>query len=837
MKNHRPARIIALLMALVLTFAACAGPQAPTDAPTAAPTSGQTETQAPEPTASSAPEQTDAPTQTEPASQEPSQTEEAGLPELAALTATLGEATASFTAPDDAFDGTVIEAFYHPGGLIPTLEPVDAEELTEEGAATIDRAMRAYTSTGTEDLIIQAADSFWLYDHLTEHQQTIYDAIYVLAMDPVTPDYYVSFQTTVNPGTDQMMIDFLLAWLCIGDDHPELWWAYYWNGTTSLNLQYNTTPQNGRYTCYLSFTEPYTTFEEDVTAFNAAVEEFLSDIDPDADEAAKALQVHDKLIEWGIYDMDILQNNKLDFGHTAFGPFVGNSSGAPHYCVCDGYAHAYQYALQQLGMEALVVCGMAGDAGADGGQGGHAWSMVDIDGRWYEVDACWDDHTDTLDEVKAAYAPSSAEYRYYTEMLTDESFMDRVNHFMYRLMTAEINNYTAPDNLTYTTKETHDVIRANLHRSALYGGQIVGIGPRYCPSIEDKVVRFADKERHQTFLEPEGLDTDEVYVQGMSSSLPADVQEAFYKTIIGLEDVKIVRPAYAIEYDCIESDSLQLSLEHRQVENLFCAGQFNGSSGYEEAAAQGLIAGINAARKIQGKDPLILDRSEAYIGVLIDDLVTKGTSEPYRIMTSRAEYRLLLRQDNADLRLTEKGYEGGLVSEERYQRYLNKKKMVEEELERLENTTVGPKEAEDFLLRMGCTPLKHRASLKDLLKRPQITYKSLLEIDPDRPLDPGTGEPLAGGHIAEQVEVQIKYAGYIEKQLQQVERFRKLEDKKLPADLDYEAIDGLRIEAKQKLSTIRPLSIGQASRINGVSPADINVLMIWMEKKRREHRE
>lgn len=453
MKKHRPARIIALLMALVLTFAACAGPQAPTDAPTAAPTSGQTETQAPEPTASSAPEQTDAPTQTEPASQESSQTEEAGLPELAALTATLGEATASFTAPDDAFDGTVIEAFYHPGGLIPTLEPVDAEGLTEEGAATIDRAMRAYTSTGTEDLIIQAADSFWLYDHLTEHQQTIYDAIYVLAMDPVTPDYYVSFQTTVNPGTDQMMIDFLLAWLCIGDDHPELWWAYYWNGTTSLNLQYNTTPQNGRYTCYLSFTEPYTTFEEDVTAFNAAVEEFLSDIDPDADEAAKALQVHDKLIEWGIYDMDILQNNKLDFGHTAFGPFVGNSSGTPHYCVCDGYAHAYQYALQQLGMEALVVCGMAGDAGADGGQGGHAWSMVDIDGRWYEVDACWDDHTDTLDEVKAAYAPSSAEYRYYTEMLTDKNFMDRVNHFMYRLMTAEINNYTAPDSLTYTTKD------------------------------------------------------------------------------------------------------------------------------------------------------------------------------------------------------------------------------------------------------------------------------------------------------------------------------------------------------------------------------------------------
>ena len=387
--------------------------------------------------------------------------------------------------------------------------------------------------------------------------------------------------------------------------------------------------------------------------------------------------------------------------------------------------------------------------------------------------------------------------------------------------------------LTYTNEKTHDVIRANLHRSALYGGQIVGIGPRYCPSIEDKIVRFADKERHQTFLEPEGLSTDEIYVQGMSTSLPEDVQVEFYRTIAGLEDVKIVRPAYAIEYDCIDPTTLKLSLEHRAVENLFCAGQLNGSSGYEEAAAQGLIAGINAVQKIRGEEPLILDRSEAYIGVLIDDLVTKGTSEPYRIMTSRAEYRLLLRQDNADLRLTRKGYDVGLVSRERYDRFLQKKKMVEEELLRLENTTVGPKDADEFLMKYGSAPLKQRASLSDLLKRPQITYEMLLEIDPGRPLDPATGEPLKTGHIAEQVEVQVKYAGYIEKQLLQVERFKKLEDKKLSPDLDYEAMDGLRIEAKQKLTKIKPLSIGQASRISGVSPADINVLMIHIEKARR----
>lgn len=389
--------------------------------------------------------------------------------------------------------------------------------------------------------------------------------------------------------------------------------------------------------------------------------------------------------------------------------------------------------------------------------------------------------------------------------------------------------------LTYTNEKTHEVIKANIHRSALYGGKIVGIGPRYCPSIEDKVVRFADKERHQTFIEPEGLYTNEMYVQGMSTSLPEDVQIEFYRTIPGLENVKIVRPAYAIEYDCIDSTTLKLSLEHRLIENLFCAGQFNGSSGYEEAAAQGLIAGINAALKLQGREPLILDRSEAYIGVLIDDLVTKGTSEPYRIMTSRAEYRLLLRQDNADLRLTEKGRAVGLVSDERYERFLEKKRMVEEELERLANTSVGPKDADEFLIKYGSTPLKQRCSLMDLMKRPQISYEALLEIDPNRPLDPSTGKPLVSGHIAEQVEVQIKYSGYIEKQLQQVERFKKLENRKLSPDLDYDAMDGLRIEAKQKLSKIKPLSVGQASRISGVSPADINVLLIHLERTKRSN--
>ena len=381
--------------------------------------------------------------------------------------------------------------------------------------------------------------------------------------------------------------------------------------------------------------------------------------------------------------------------------------------------------------------------------------------------------------------------------------------------------------LSYTNEETHRVIRANFHRSALFGGQIEGIGPRYCPSIEDKVNRFKDKERHQLFVEPEGLDTDEMYIQGMSSSLPEDVQRDFHKTIPGLENIRIVRPAYAIEYDCIDPQDLKLSLEYRGIENLYCAGQFNGSSGYEEAACQGLMAGINAVQKIKGEEPFILGRDEAYIGVLIDDLVTKGTNEPYRIMTSRAEYRLLLRQDNADQRLTEKAYKVGLVTEERYQRYLDKKEAVRKEKERLAAKSLGPAELKDFLISRGTTEVEGRTSFLELLKRPQINYSDLKEIDDET-------RPELSYHEETQLEVEIKYEGYIKKQLQQIERYKKLEDRKLSEDLDYENIDGLRIEAKQKLSQVRPLSIGQASRISGVSPADINVLMVYLEKKRRE---
>ncbi len=384
--------------------------------------------------------------------------------------------------------------------------------------------------------------------------------------------------------------------------------------------------------------------------------------------------------------------------------------------------------------------------------------------------------------------------------------------------------------LTYTNEETHRVIRQNFHRSALFGGLIEGIGPRYCPSIEDKINRFADKERHQLFIEPEGLSTDEVYIQGMSSSLPEDVQLEFYKTIQGLENLKIVRPAYAIEYDCIDSLDLKLNLENRQIENLFCAGQFNGSSGYEEAAAQGLMAGINAVLKIDGKEPFILDRSEAYIGVLIDDLITKGTNEPYRIMTSRAEYRLVLRQDNADLRLTQKGYDLGLVDENRYRRYLEKMKHVEAELARLRNKTVSPEEVNDFLAAVGTSPIRARTSLAELLKRPQVTYESISQIDDDT-------RPVLTEHEIAQIEVQIKYEGYIAKQLAQIERFKKLENKALPQTLDYSKVEGLRIEAMQKLNACKPLSVGQASRISGVSPADINVLLIYLEKKRRGERE
>lgn len=391
-------------------------------------------------------------------------------------------------------------------------------------------------------------------------------------------------------------------------------------------------------------------------------------------------------------------------------------------------------------------------------------------------------------------------------------------------------NETLRDNqvscwLTYTNEKTHEVIRANFHRSALFGGQIEGVGPRYCPSIEDKINRFADKERHQTFIEPEGLNTDEMYIQGMSSSLPEDVQDAFYRTIPGLENLEIVRPAYAIEYDCIDPLELLTSLQHKSIPGLFCAGQFNGSSGYEEAAAQGLIAGMNAALWVQGREPFILDRSEAYIGVLIDDLVTKGTNEPYRIMTSRAEYRLVLRQDNADLRLTEKAYQAGLVSEERYARYKKIKEDAEKEIERLSSIEVIPSQVNSFLESVGSTPLQNKSTLAELLKRPELNYEMLAQIDLDR--------PELSRHSLTRVEVTIKYEGYITKQYQQIEKFKRLETKKLDPDFDYASLEGLRIEAKQKLAQIKPLSVGQASRISGVSPADINVLLVHLEKMRR----
>ena len=379
--------------------------------------------------------------------------------------------------------------------------------------------------------------------------------------------------------------------------------------------------------------------------------------------------------------------------------------------------------------------------------------------------------------------------------------------------------------LTYTNAETHRVIRENFHRSALFGGQIEGTGPRYCPSIEDKIHRFADKERHQLFVEPEGLDTQEMYIQGMSSSLPEDVQRDFYHTIAGLENIVITRPAYAIEYDCIDPLELKLNLETRAVKGLFCAGQFNGSSGYEEAAAQGLMAGINAVLSIDGKELFVLGRNEAYIGVLIDDLVTKGTNEPYRIMTSRAEYRLVLRQDNADWRLTEKGYRLGLVRPERYERFLKKKEEIEAERQRLETTKVTPAQVNGFLEALGSSPVAGGISLAELLKRPEVTYENLSEVDPER--------PVLSYHTVSQLEVMIKYSGYIDKQMKQIEKFRKLEEKRLPENLDYLNLEGLRIEARQKLDAIRPVSVGQASRISGVSPADINVLLIHLEKMRR----
>ncbi|WP_132996311.1 tRNA uridine-5-carboxymethylaminomethyl(34) synthesis enzyme MnmG [Sporanaerobacter acetigenes] len=383
-----------------------------------------------------------------------------------------------------------------------------------------------------------------------------------------------------------------------------------------------------------------------------------------------------------------------------------------------------------------------------------------------------------------------------------------------------------PCYLTYTTAETHEIIRKNLDRSPMYAGVIEGVGPRYCPSIEDKVVRFSDKEKHQIFIEPEGLDTKEMYVQGMSSALPEEVQKEMYRTVIGLENVQFMRDAYAIEYDCIDPTILKSTLEYKNISNLFFAGQINGSSGYEEAAAQGLIAGINAVQNIKGKEPFTLDRSEAYIGVLIDDLVTKGTNEPYRMMTSRAEYRLILRQDNADLRLTEKGYKVGLASEDRYKKVLYKREMIEKELNRLKKTKVTPiVTVNNILANLGSAELKTPISLYDLIKRPELGYETISKLDEERVELPR--------EIRIQVEIQIKYEGYIKKQMAQIDQFKKLEEKKLPEDIDYVDVKGLSNEAKQKLNDIRPDSVGQASRISGVSPADINVLLIYLEQKRR----
>jgi len=411
----------------------------------------------------------------------------------------------------------------------------------------------------------------------------------------------------------------------------------------------------------------------------------------------------------------------------------------------------------------------------------------------------------------------------YSKMVIQEGDKEIVP---FSFMTENIDIDQEPCYLTYTNNTTHDVILENLSLSPMYAGEMDGIGPRYCPSIEDKVNRFSDKSKHQIFVEPEGLDTKEMYIQGMSTTLPEEIQISMYRTIKGMEECKIMRPAYAIEYDCIDPTQLKRSLEYKNIENLFFAGQINGSSGYEEAAGQGLIAGMNAVLKLNKKEPFILDRSEAYIGVLIDDLVTKGTKEPYRMMTSRAEYRLVLRQDNADVRLTQKGYDFGLVKKERYEKYIDKKNKVDREIIRLKETIITPKEKNNiFLKKIGSVPVKSPTSIYNLLKRPEVKYDDLLELDESR--------PDIKELIKTQVEIEIKYEGYIKKQLKQIKQFKKLENKKLDEEIEYSNIEGLRLEARQKLNKLKPESIGQASRISGVSPADINVLLIYLEQQRR----
>lgn len=409
------------------------------------------------------------------------------------------------------------------------------------------------------------------------------------------------------------------------------------------------------------------------------------------------------------------------------------------------------------------------------------------------------------------------------DKMTEQPGDERIVPFSFTNTEEDIKRKQVSCWLTYTTEETHEIIRENIDRSPLFSGAIEGTGPRYCPSIEDKIVKFPDKPRHQVFIEPEGEYTSEMYVGGMSSSLPEDVQYAMYHSVPGLEQAKIIRNAYAIEYDCIDATQLKPSLEFKKIRGLFSGGQFNGSSGYEEAAAQGLMAGMNAARMIQGKEPIVLDRSQAYIGVLIDDLVTKETSEPYRMMTSRAEYRLLLRQDNADLRLTKIGHEAGLINDERYERLLKKERQIKEEEERLDHVNIGAgKETQKLLESLGSSTLKSGASIKELIRRPELNYMVLAPIDPGRPSLPMD--------VQEQVNINIKYEGYIKRQMSQVKQFKKMEKKRIPENIDYDDVGSLRIEARQKLAKIRPSSIGQASRISGVSPADISVLLIYLEQ-------